>query len=106
MVEVGLGGFFRGNIGGNIGLGGGYGRFLAGDIGRLLHILDLRQGFALLHPVTLFHVEVGDAAHNVGAKVDISSWLDLTGAADHRGQILLARFWRSGLWCSPTAGDR
>ena len=88
VLHVGLGGLFRGNIGSNVGLGGGDGRFLAGDIGLLLHILDGGHRLALLHHVTLFHIEVGDAAHRGGADIHIGLRLDLAGAADHRGQIL------------------
>ena len=44
---------------------------------------------ALLYLVALFHVEVGDAAHRGGADVHIGLGLDLAGAADDRGQILL-----------------
>ncbi len=88
VLDVGLGGLFRGNIGGDVGLGGGDGGLLAGDIGFLLHVLDGGDRLALLHHVALFHVEVGDAAHGGGAEVDVGLGLDLAGAADHRGQIL------------------
>ena len=39
--------------------------------------------------LTLLDVEVGDAAHGGGAQVDVVLGLDLAGAADHRGKILL-----------------
>ncbi len=94
MLEVGLGGLLGGNVRGNVGFGGSNGGLLGVDIGGLLHILNLRQCFALLHAVTLFDIEVGDAAHNVGADVDVGSWLDLAGAADDGRQILLERAWR------------
>ena len=42
--------------------------------------------------VALFHIEVGDSAHCSGAQVRIGLWLDLTGSADNRGQILSVDF--------------
>ena len=67
VFKIGLGGLLGCDEGRDVGLGGGDGGLLAGDIGGLLHILDLRQCLALLHGVTFFHEEMGDAAHYVGA---------------------------------------
>ena len=96
LLQVGLGvvnvGFLcllRGNIGGNIGLGGGDGSLLAVNACLLLHVLDGGNDLALFHPFTLFDIEVGDSTHGRGAKVHVVFRLDLTGAAHHRRQILL-----------------
>ena len=48
VVDVGFLRFFRGNIGGNVGLGGGNGGLLAVDCGFLLDVLDGRYDLALL----------------------------------------------------------
>ena len=88
LLDVGFGGLFRGNTGGNIRLGGGDGGLLAGNTGLLLHVLDGGHGLALLDHVPFLHIEVGDAAHGGGAHVYIGLGLDLAGAADDRGQIL------------------
>ena len=63
-------------------------RLLPGDIGVLLDILDRGHRLALLDRISLFHIEVGDAAHDIGADVHISLGLDLAGAADDGGQVL------------------
>ena len=88
MLDVGLSGFLRRNIGGNVGLGRGDGSLLAGDIRFLLHMLDGGHRLALGYLVSLLHIEMGDAAHGGGAKVNVGLGLDLAGAADNRGQIL------------------
>jgi hypothetical protein len=41
-----------------------------------------------LTSVSLFYIEVGDAAHGGGAQIRVGLGLDLAGAADHRGQLL------------------
>ena len=89
MLHVGLGGLLGGDVGGDVGLGGGDGGLLAGDIGRLLDIFDRGDRLALLDRVALLHVEVGDPAHGSGADVDVGLGLDLAGAADDRGQVLV-----------------
>jgi len=88
VLHVGLGGFFRGQIGGNVGFGGGDGGLLPGDIGFLLHVFDAGHDLALLDHVAFLDVQVGDAAHGRGAQVDIGLGLDFAGAADDRSQIL------------------
>ncbi len=49
VLDVGLGCLFCGNIGGNIGLGGGDGGLLAVNVRLLLHVLDGGNGLALFH---------------------------------------------------------
>ncbi len=89
MLQVGLSGFFRGNIGGNVGFGCGNGCCLALDAGFLLDVLDGSDDFTLLDLLAFLDVEVGDAAHGRGAEIDVVLGFDLAGAADDGGQILL-----------------
>ena len=48
---------------------------------------DGGEQLALLHVVTLFDVEVGDAAEGGGADIDIGLGLDLPGAADGGDEV-------------------
>ena len=89
VLDVGLSGLFRGNVGANVGPGGGDGGLLAFNVRLLLHVLDGGDRLALLHRVSLFDIEVGDAAHSGSSQVDVGLGLDLAGAADDRGQVLL-----------------
>jgi hypothetical protein len=90
VLEIGVSGLLGGDVRSDVGFGGSNGGLLGVDISGLLHIFDLRKCFALFYTVTLFHVEAGDAAHDVGADVDVGSWLDLAGTADDGRQILFS----------------
>ena len=92
LGDIGFGSSFRGNIGVNVGFGGGDGGLLAGDSRLLLHMLDAGYRLARLHHVSLFYKEVGDAAEGSSAQIGIRSGLDLAGAADHRNQVLARDF--------------
>ncbi len=92
VLDIGLGGLFRGDVGGNVGLGGGDGSLLAVDGGFLLHVLNGGDNLALGYFVAFLHIEVGDPAHGRCADVDIILGLDLAGAADDRGEILADDF--------------
>ncbi len=54
----------------------------AATLASLLDILDGGEDFALLHVVAFIDIEVGDAAHGVGADVDVGFGRDLAGGAD------------------------
>ena len=88
VFHVGLGGFFRRNIGVNVGFGGGDGGLLGVDRGLLLHVLDGGQSLALLHEVAFLDIEVRNAAEGRGPHIHVGLGFDLAGAADHGGQIL------------------
>ena len=90
MIDVGLGGFLGGDIGIDVGAVGGDGGLLRGDIGFLLDVLDGGDDLALLNVVAFIHVEVGNAAHGVGADVDVSLGPDLAGGAHDGNQVLLS----------------
>ena len=88
VIDIGLGGLLRGDVGGDVGVGGVDGGLLAVDVGFLLDVLDGGDDLAFLHVVAFFHVEVGDPAHGGGANVDVGLGLDLAGAADDGDQVL------------------
>ena len=103
LGDVGLGGLFRGDVGGDVGLGGGDSGLLGLDVWRRAARSRRWRGLALLDVVAFFDVEVGDAAEGGGADVDIGLGLDLSGAADNGGQVLAEQPWLSEPSCSPIA---
>src|SRR6202041_2278045 len=88
LVDVGLGGFFRGDVGGDVGFGAGDGGLLRVDGGFGLDAFDAGEDGALFYVVALLDVEVGDTAEGGGADVDIGLGLDLASAADGGDEVL------------------
>ena len=88
LSDVGLGGFFRGEKAGDVGVGGGDAGFLGRDGGLGLDVFNRGEGGAGFDVVALFDVEVGDAPEGGGADVDVGHWLDLAGAVDDGDQVL------------------
>ena len=60
---------------------------LAGDVGFLLHVLDGSDDLPLLHVVAFVDIEVSDAAHGIGADIDIGFGADLAGGADDGNEV-------------------
>ena len=88
VIDVGFGGLFGGDVGIDVGAVGGDGGDLSVDVGLLLHVLDGGDDLALLDVVAFIDVEAGDAAHGIGADVDVSLRSNLAGGTDHGDQIL------------------
>jgi len=66
--------FSAANVGGDVGFGGRNGRCLAFDAGFLLDVLNGGDGLTPGDLLAFLDVEVGDAAHGGGAKVDGCTW--------------------------------
>ena len=84
-IESGLGGNRVSLIAGQLRLHGVH-------VSSRLDIFKLRQHLAFFYLVTFLHIEMGDAAHGIGANVDVSFGPDLARGGDHRGYILLHHF--------------
>ena len=87
-AHVLVGGFQFGFGGAGIGLGGSDGRFLDPHIRLGLNVFDLGQQLALADVVALFHQQLRDVAHGVGADIDVVLGLYFTRGGDYAGEIL------------------
>ncbi len=83
LLDIGL-------VGGHIGLGGGQLRALRIHLRQNLHLVELRQLLALLHPVVDVHVELFHDARGLAFDLDLGDGLNLAGG-HHRPRHVAAR---------------